>query len=58
MSHHHDSLAESANEALPDASGHGLEPPAPAADAALKNLNVPHRLLRGNTVYKLPLPKI
>jgi len=28
------------------------------AGAALKNLNVPHRLLRGNTVYKLPLPKI
>ena len=28
------------------------------AGAALKNLNVPHRLLRGKTVYKLPLPKI
>ena len=28
------------------------------AGAALKNLNVSHRLLRGNTVYKLPLPKI
>lgn len=28
------------------------------AGAALKNLGVPHRLLRGNTVYKLPEPKI